>query len=181
MKLDKTQVLASIAALLVVGAVGGSLLSLKAAEAAADELAATRHSISEQVEISKRLEAELAGKLTRTDAMVFGLAQSFADLQGQRGATPSSQASDAESGDALAPTEEAATLERTEQTTETIERAEALIASAARAGRWTEQDRDQLQELLVQVDGPAHRRLQDSVGKLLVERKIVADDGFVPL
>jgi len=74
MNLDKRFVLASITALLVVGALGSRVSTLKKAEPATDELAAARPNTSEQVRASKRREAELAGKLTRTSAMVFGLA-----------------------------------------------------------------------------------------------------------
>ena len=176
MKIDTNRVLASVAALLVAGALGGSVLSLQKAEAASEELAKARRAISEQARVSQRLQAELARKPTRSD--LHEVAQSLAELEDDEETRGEDSESDREGSDAPKAAEPEAL---SQQQTETIELAETLVANAARAGRWTEADRDQLQELLVQVPGPERRRLEDSVGKQLVEGTIIADEGFVPL
>ena len=176
MKVAKRVMLGSTAAVIVATVVTGSVFWLKQARLANDELLEARRAVAHQAGISKRLAAEL--KVARTSAELRSVGQSLAELEHQ----VSDPATDERRGTPPAEEAESASDEtKAANTAAAIEDVETLVANATQAGKWTEHDRDRLQEVLEDVDGPERRRIESTVGNLLVEGRLVIDGDFVPL
>jgi len=182
MKFEKGTTLAVSAALIVVAAATSTVISLKQTATLADDLSQVRREAAKQARVMQRLETELSAKLARTDAVVYAVTQSIAESQQQLDARDAAVTPAALANDGSAPSEaEEPTPDQAAQARVAIADAETLVVNASQIGTWTEHDRDRLQQLLVAVSGPERRRIESSVGQLLVEGKLVVDGDFVPL